>query len=68
MDHTMLHRWSIYSYLGKGKLFRRAATVSAAPPTSTSINYSYWVAAFVVVVFAMLVAAGLFFALDPNPT
>ena len=41
--------------------------MSGAPPASTSVNYYYWVAAFVVVVFAMLVAAGLFFALERVP-
>ena len=42
-------------------------SVSGSPPThpiSTSTNYYYGVAALVVVVFAMLVAAGLFFALE----
>ena len=67
MDHVMLYLRSIYSYSGKGKLFRRAAPVSGAPPASTSVNYYYWVAAFVVVVFAMLAAAGFFFALQRVP-
>jgi hypothetical protein len=58
--------------MGKGKLFRRAVSVSGAypaHPSSTSINYYYGVAAFVVVVSALVVAVGLFFALErvPNP-